>query len=88
MRMSDDSSPEPYFLQVGEASDDLPGVVRRYERSFVDIDQRLKDIFQLLRDIRADLVTDRDRIDQLERDFVGHRKHVDELAARRVKKRK
>ncbi len=59
------------------------GLVRRYEQSIVDIDQRLKDIVMLLRDMRADLVTERDRTDALERDMVEHRKYVDELGQRR-----
>lgn len=59
------------------------GLVRRYEASIVDIDQRLKDIVMILRDMRGDLVTERDRTDALERDMVEHRKYVDELGQRR-----
>ena len=59
------------------------GLVRRYEQSIVDIDQRLKDIVTILRDMRGDLTTERDRTDQLERDMVEHRKYVDELGQRR-----
>ena len=67
--------------------DEWRAVARRSERALVDIDQRLKDIVLILRDMRADLRTERDRTDQLERDMVEHRKLLAELPARRrVKK--
>jgi hypothetical protein len=62
-------------------------LARRSERALVDIDQRLKDIVMLLRDMRADMRTERDRTDQLERDMVEHRKTLANLAPkRRVRK--
>jgi len=76
---------EPTFERPSDQPDTMRGLVRRYEQSFVDIDQRLKDITVILREMRADLVTERDRTDQLEREMVEHRKYVDELTARRVR---
>ena len=85
--MSDDGDARQVYEPGPIVTDpeDLLALVRRYERSAVDTDQRLKDIVMLLRDMRDDLRTERDRTDQLERDFVEHRKALDEMAARRTK---
>lgn len=86
----DDEEPTgdvPHTYRPGDLADDvdLLGIVRRYERSHVLIDEQLKDIVTILRGMRADLVTERDRTDQLEREMAEHRKYVDELTARRAR---
>lgn len=82
-----DDDEEPTVYRPGDLSDDvdLLGIVRRYERSQLDIDERLKDIVTILRGMRADFATERDRTDQLEREMAEHRKYVDELTARRAR---
>lgn len=73
----------PDFVTREDVDDrNVLGLVRRYEQFATDVDQRLKDIVMLLGNMRADFVTERDRIDQLERDLVAHR---DELAQQRKK---
>lgn len=79
----DDRSPADIVPLFPEDADELRGVARRYERSMVDIDQRLKDIVTILRDMRQDLLTERDRTDRLERDFVDHRAVVADLTKKR-----
>jgi hypothetical protein len=67
--------------------DDLLAIIRRHERTAVDIDQRLKDIVMLLGEMRQEMRTERDRTDQLERDIVEHRKALADMTQRRrVKK--
>jgi hypothetical protein len=62
---------------------ELLALIRRYERFAVDVDQRLKDIVMLLRVDRERIAEDRERIDQLERDFVDHRAVVADLTKKR-----
>jgi hypothetical protein len=83
--VKDDDARDYEFIpnqRVGEYEQ----LARRCEFALTDIDQRLKDIVLLLGQMRADLRTERDRTDQLERDIVDHRNHIDELASRRRKK--
>jgi hypothetical protein len=84
------SPDEPHAYQSADLADDrdVIGLVRRYERSMVDIDQRLKDIVMLLSNMRADLHSERDRTDQLERDFAEHRGVVNELGRKRAARKK
>jgi hypothetical protein len=81
---------EPHVYRPGELRDeaDMLALVRRYERFAVDVDQRLKDICTLLSNMRGDFVTERDRIDQLERDFAEHRGVVNELGRKRTARKK
>jgi hypothetical protein len=88
--VSDDrqSSPAiavPETFGTGDLADrpDIAGLSRRFDRFAVDVGQRLDDILMLLKQDRADRLTERDRVDALERDMTSHRKYVDELGQRR-----
>jgi hypothetical protein len=83
--MKDDDHARDYEFIPNRAPDDATARERRMERALVDIDQSLKDIKMLLGHIRNNQNTERDRVDQLEREFVEHRKYVDELTVRRRK---
>lgn len=77
---------EPQFHQTGDLADerDVLGLARRFERHVVQTNVTLEAILSELRLARLDRETERDRVDQLERDFAEHRGVVADLTKRRI----
>lgn len=81
---------EPYVYQTGELADerDVVGLCRRFERHVVQTNVTLEAILAELRLARLDRETERDRVDQLERDFAEHRGVVANLRSRTAARKK